>query len=449
MSRHPNILLIHTHDQGDYLGCYGHPIQSPNLDRLAQDGVRFNQHFCCGTVCSPSRGSLMTGCYPHTHGLMGLVQMGWSLNTDQCPTLAMMLRDAGYHTHLFGFQHEHHNPLQLGYDRADEGPTYWCEDVAPLVVDWLGQHCDDNQPFFASVGFIDTHRTRNMDFVRDVYQQADPAKVLVRDDLPDLPIVREELSWLYGAVQHTDHCTGQILEALEQAGLTENTLVIFTTDHGASLMHAKGTLFDGGTKVAMIARWPKRIAANQVVEDLTSHVDVVPSLLQALGLPVGKHIQGRALPILSCQPDIPTRQYVYAENNFTDYYHPQRMVRNQRYKYICKQLNESFFDFLIPELRLSQTSFSRHPQMMRFYDCKRSREALYDLQKDAAELCNVANEPEYADALDTMRKRLDEQMAVTDDPFAQLGMTLPMPVDGYLDIRDRFESRNQQGKPAF
>ena len=101
----PNIILITPHDLGDYLGCYGTPVPTPHTDSLARDGVLFRNHFSCGTVCSPSRGGIIPGCYPHTNGLMGLVHSGWELDVATCPPIMQLLSDAGYQTHLFVFQH--------------------------------------------------------------------------------------------------------------------------------------------------------------------------------------------------------------------------------------------------------------------------------------------------------------------------------------------------------
>ncbi len=92
----PNIIVITCHDLGDYLGCYGTPVHTPNLDRLAAQGVLLDNHFASASVCSPARGSLWTGCYPHTHGLMGLVPRGWEMDVERCPALPTLLKDVGY-----------------------------------------------------------------------------------------------------------------------------------------------------------------------------------------------------------------------------------------------------------------------------------------------------------------------------------------------------------------
>ena len=106
----PNIIFIITHDTGTYFGCYGKPVKTPNVDKLAQEGVLFTHHFSCAPQCTPSRGGILTGKIPHTNGLMGLTNMGWDLPEQE--TIPKLLRTAGYSTHLVGLQHTHHQPNQ-------------------------------------------------------------------------------------------------------------------------------------------------------------------------------------------------------------------------------------------------------------------------------------------------------------------------------------------------
>lgn len=111
----PNVLLVHCHDLGQYMGCYDVDIETPNVDRLAEKGARFANHFTTAPQCSPSRGNLYTGCYPHVNGLMGLAHTEWRLDTEQ--TLPHRLSKYGYETHLFGLQHISESPEDLGYDQ--------------------------------------------------------------------------------------------------------------------------------------------------------------------------------------------------------------------------------------------------------------------------------------------------------------------------------------------
>ena len=134
--KQPNILLITCHDLGDYLGCYGTPVGTPNIDSLSRNGVQLCNHFSTAPICSPARGSILTGCYPHTNGLMGLVHRGWELNVGQCPTIPAVLRNNGWNTALFGFQHESIEPKTLGYDEVFAGKDTHCENVVPLFEKW-------------------------------------------------------------------------------------------------------------------------------------------------------------------------------------------------------------------------------------------------------------------------------------------------------------------------
>src|SRR5437870_4686149 len=190
MPDRPNILLIITHDTGQHLGCYGRQsVRTPNLDRLAAEGVRFENHFCTAPQCSPSRGSILTGRFPHVNGLMGLVNRGWHL-PDSETTLAEYLGAAGYETLLFGFQHEKRDlsSLRRCYQWiSDRSVPPLGENVAPEVARFLRERGTRDRPFFAMVGFEETHRPF------DRYAPADPAAVEVPPFLPDLPEVRQDL----------------------------------------------------------------------------------------------------------------------------------------------------------------------------------------------------------------------------------------------------------------
>jgi arylsulfatase A-like enzyme len=448
-----NILIITCHDLGDFIGPYGVPVATPNLNLMAREGVMLENHFSCSSVCSPSRGGMLTGCYPHTNGLMGLVHRGWELDADGCPPLPGLLARAGYEANLFGFQHEHWDPRRIGYQnvfRPDGGNH--CEEVVGLFIPWLRERAEQNQekqeageevtPFLASIGFTETHRL-GLDpshFRRDVYQPAEPSEVDVPPYLPDIPEVRRELADFYGAVKHVDEAVGRIVQALDETGMREETLLIFTSDHGPSFMHAKGTLYDAGCKVAMLIRWPRRLPGGRRCEALTSHVDVLPTVFQLIGVRLPKslvkRIEGESFASLLYGGSTIERGYVFAERNYTNYYDPARMVRSARFKYIRKALRTCIFDFVIPELELCPTSFRRNRQVFDFYPARRCTEELYDLEADPGEMSNLLEDPAHADQLDTLRSVLDSHMEETDDPFRHLRCDLLMPERGYERQRE-------------
>ena len=446
----PNILIITCHDLGDHLGCYGTPVATPNLDRLATQGVLFENHFATASICCPSRGSLMTGCYPHTHQLMGLVPRGWELDVETCPPLPQILRSAGYQTHLFGLQHEHWDARQLGYENVHVVNSTHSEDVSPVFVDWLARGGGQTRPFFANIGFFEPHRlglasqgysealfgTVPSHFQRDVYASADPADVAVRPYWPDIPAVRAELADFYGAVSFMDAHVGRVLQALDDAGLQENTLVIFVTDHGASFTHAKGTLYDGGTKVAAIMRWPEMLPADHRVTALTSHVDVVPTLLELLQLPASHdYMQGVSFAALARNLAGAIRPYIFAEKNYTQYYDPARMIRSDKIKYIRKGLTTGMFDFVLTEIELAPTSFRSRKDVFDFYTAERCAEELYDLEADPGEMHNLVQNPTYQATLAEMQAALAAHLTATADPFQNLRNDLRMPADVYAKVK--------------
>ena len=157
-NKHLNIMVIITHDTGRHLGCYGRGAPSPNLDKLAEEGVKFTQAFCTAPQCSPSRASVLTGLMPHRHGLIGLAHRGFRLRNN-VSLLPKLLSQAGYSTHLFGLQHETtwDRVTELGYQHVHRPDGLSCLKVTPLLLDFLSK--EPPQPFFASVGFTETHRT--------------------------------------------------------------------------------------------------------------------------------------------------------------------------------------------------------------------------------------------------------------------------------------------------
>lgn len=450
----PNILVITCHDLGDYLGCYGTLVDTPHIDKLAHEGVLFEQHFAVATICSPSRGSLWTGCYPHTHGLMGLVPRGWEMNVNNCPHAAGLLATQGYETHLFGLQHEHWNPHALGFQNVHDVRSDFCVDVTPVFLDWLQQRHKSEKPFFAAVGYFEAHRIGSASqgpakeflgqlpshFKRDEYQPADPRKVEVRSYLPDIPEVREELADFYGSINYLDSHVGKIMSSLADLDLLKDTLVIFTSDHGASFLHSKATMFDGGLKIPLIMRLPDEIPAGMRISDLMSNIDVLPTVLEIAGLPVPEHVQGTSFASRINGASTSPRENVFAEKNYTNYFDPSRMVRNKNYKYIRNGLRKGFFDYVLPEIEMSQGSFRNNLDVFKFYDSRRVHEELYDLENDPAEMHNLINEPAYTEKLVEMRTLLDDHLATTNDPFRRLQIDILMPEDVYPDVKGTRQS---------
>ncbi len=326
-----NVLLVHWHDLGRYLGAYGHPdVSSPRLDALAAEGILFTDAHATAPLCSPSRGSLFTGRYPQSNGLIGLAHHGWEYRAG-VRTLPHILSENGWHTTLFGMQHETSFPTRLGFDEFDVSNSY-CEYVVERATGWLTERPE--RPFLLTAGFFETHRP----YPHDRYTPADPATVTLPEFVPDTEPVRQDLADFYGSIAVADTAVGQLLDALAATGLDRTTWVVFVTDHGPALPRAKSTLYGAGTGIAMIIRPPRDAAvAPKVYDELFSGVDLLPTLLELLGVAAPAEVEGlshaRHLVDDSAHTD-PVRTAVYTTKTYHDSFDPIRAIRTKQYSYI-------------------------------------------------------------------------------------------------------------------
>ncbi|BBX64726.1 sulfatase [Mycobacterium saskatchewanense] len=392
--RKDNVLIVHWHDVGRYLGAYGHPdVSSPHLDRLAAEGVLFTRAHATAPLCSPSRGSLFTGRYPQTNGLLGLAHHGWEYRSG-VRTLPQILSESGWYAALFGMQHETSYPKRLGFDEFDVSNSY-CDYVVDKAADWLRDSSENlaGQPFLLTAGFFETHRP----YPRDRYEPAESAGVELPDYLPDTPEVRDDVADFYGAIAAADAATGRLLDALAATGLDEGTWVVFFTDHGPAFPRAKSTLYEAGTGIGMIIRPPtRRRVAPRVYDELFSGVDLVPTLLDLLGVRVPPDVDGvsHARALWAPQPT-PIRDHVYAGKTYHDSYDPIRAIRTKDYSYIENYARRPLLDLPL-DIEESPSGMAVAP----FIGDPRPDRELYDLRADPTETTNLlADGDSDADAI--------------------------------------------------
>lgn len=423
----PNVVLIHAHDLGRYLGCYGTDIDTPAIDEFAETGALFENHLATAPQCSPSRGSLMTGRHPHVNGLMGLAHGDWELHDDE-RILPHYLSDAGYETHLFGLQHISQDTDRLRYDHIhSEGNLYpgvsptvhqanRARNVASVVASFLERGGFD-APFFASVGFFECHRTEEetgrFGFHGAQYDFDDPDEIQPLPYLPDRRGLRHDLAEMRGMVYAIDDAVGTILDAIEEAELADETVVVFTTEHGIAFPRAKGSCYDAGLEAALVLRVPDVADDGRRYDELLSNVDVLPTLLELVGIDVPDEIEGRSFLGLLTDREYDPRERVFAEMSWHDLYNPVRAIRTERYKYI-----RSFWR--LPKVYLPKDIFaSESGREVRERYCIPTRpyEELYDLRDAPQEDDNVAFEPRYQDVRESLSRQLYEWMDETDDPL--------------------------------
>jgi arylsulfatase A-like enzyme len=424
MSQKPNIVSFITHDQGQFLGCYDsfltpNSLNTPNLDKIAKNGVKFTNYFCTAPQCSPSRGSIITSKYPHQNGLMGLVNRGWNL-PEYNKTLPMYLKENGYSTHLIGLQHEKRDPIKLGYDTLTErffskrgveiDFLYNCKLAEDECAKFLKEINNKDQPFYLNIGTEEVHRPFKI-----WGSPVDPELVRVPPFLPDNEIVRNELAEYYGAINRVDITIGKIMKMLEENGLKENTLFIYTTDHGSPFPRAKCTLYDPGLKTILILNHPNSELFNKgnEISSLLSNIDYLPTLLDYIGAEIPKGIEGRSfIPILKGEKT-EIHEEIYAEKTFHEVYDPIRGIRTVNYKYIKNFENlDTLYQIPKPTLMAPTGKFIKDK-----YNKPRPGEELYDLNNDPLEQNNLINEPSYENTLKELRQRLESWLKNTNDPI--------------------------------
>lgn len=404
----PNVLMIIVHDLGQHLGCYGAGIKTPNIDALATDGVIFDNHFCTAAQCSPSRGSIMTGRMPHNNGLIGLAHLGWQIGANEV-TLPMYLNAARYSTHLLGHQHEHPEPARLGYQHITNVAS--ARQGSEAVIEFLkdASASTAEQPFFINSGWGEPHRP----YGQEGYDNDDPAEVEPLYWLPDRPGIRQDIAGLNGLVYRVDECVGHVRQALQESGLADNTLLIFTTDHGTAMPRAKGTCFDPGLKTTFIAHWPGHCEGGKRYSQMLSNMDLLPTLLDLAGARTPRQVEGKSfLPLLESRRYVPHR-HLYSEMTWHDKYNPMRAVRTQTHKYI-----RSFGDRPLVYLPLDVWMGPAGEEMRgEYYGTRRPAHELYDLDKDPLEQTNVFDDPAYAEVGERLRAQVEQYMIDTNDPL--------------------------------
>lgn len=421
----PNILYIHSHDTGRLIQPFGRAVPTPNLQRLAEQGVFFRRAFCAAPVCSASRSALLTGLPPHSAGMIGLAHRGFRLSEPR-QHLASFLAENGYRTILAGEQHEASRAEvgALGYQEILPVASGIAPDVAPVAIGFLSRpHAG---PFFLSVGFNDTHREFPPPDPRD-----DPRYLTVPAPLPDLPEVRQDLAGFYASARRLDAGLGAVMQALEDNHLAENTLVISTTDHGPAFPCMKCTLTDHGLGVYLILRGPGGLNGGRVVEAMVSHLDIYPTLCELLELPLPGWLRrldipggggGRSLlALLNSVEASGLHSELFGEVTYHAAYEPQRSVRTERWKYIRR------FDGRIRRvLPNCDDSPSKTAWLERGWaEIPVSEEQLYDLDFDPNEACNRAADPACARVLADLRARLARWMEITADPLLSGAVSAP------------------------
>ncbi len=406
----PNIVWLTCEDMSPNLGCYGDEFaDTPNLDQLARQGVRYTEAVGICGVCAVNRSCLITGMYSSS---IGSQDMRSRIRLpDSIPTYSQLMREAGYYCT---------NNVKTDYNFPTP-PSAW--DDCSSRAHWRNRPQD--QPFFAVFNYTGTHESQIWEANHRRHaaklrpdQLHDPDRVPIPPFHPDTPEVRRDWANYYDNITVLDSWIAERLKELEDAGVADNTIVFFYSDHGAGMPMVKKWVWDGGLRVPLIIRFPNKyrhLAPGEpgaTTDRLVSFVDFAPTLLSLAGVPVPEHMQGLAFLGDQVQPP---RRYAFAiRDRMAEWYAIVRVVRDTQYQYHRNFLPHrpwtpfTSYTMTMPTAQVWTRLYEEgklNPVQARYFQPKPTEE-LYDLKADPHMIRNLADDPRYADVMDRMRREL-------------------------------------------
>ena len=429
-----NVLFITADDLGLQLSCYGETlIETPNLDRLAAGGVQFNIAYVAQASCSPSRSAMFTGLHTHATGQFGLTNSGLSLHPElRGRTIPNLLKKAGYRTGIIGKLHVAPED-SFQWDSRSKVNTRDVKSVAERVRGFFA--ADAGKPFFMMVNYSDPHAWRES---RKSPDWSFPPQWfgLPENPLPpsektifpfqqiDTEAMRVRTAGYYNAVQRLDDGIGMLMQALEETGHADDTLVIFVGDHGPPFCRGKTTVYEAGLRIPFLVCWPG-VSKPMKTDAMVSTIDVLPTILDATGVEKPAAMHGRSLRPVLQERDAEWRKYLVGEFHFHGRhpFYPRRAIRDHRYKLIHNLLagkakpNTGIDGD--PAFKTAMTDAYEGTDVGRAFRtfAHPPEFELYDLEKDPVEFHNLAGRDEVADIEKRLKEALLEYRRETSDPF--------------------------------
>ncbi len=414
----PNIIWIITEDMSLEMGCYGDKlVQTPQLDKLASEGVRYTNAFSTSPVCSPSRSALITSMYQTSidaHNHRSHRDDGYELPKPVKPITAYLKKE-GYYTVLGEVKEDG----LKGYGKTDY--NFNLDRSIFDGNDWKGRK--NGQPFFAQLMVSVTHRGpvwKGM--VQKHKPQINPDKVILPPYYPNHPVAREDWATYLESIQLMDSYVGNILKRIEDEGLSQNTVVIFSSDHGRCMVRDKQFIYDGGIKVPLLMKWPGNLKPGTENKKLVSLIDVSATVLQLAGVKLPDYIEGR--PLVG-KKTVERKYIIAARDRMDETVDMMRAVRTDRFKYIKNYMPER--PYMQPNnykekeypvwnlLKQLNAEGKLTPAQALFVAPVKPAEEFYDIKEDPYEINNLAANPKYQSQMASMRKILDEWIVKTGD----------------------------------
>ncbi len=426
----PNFILFIADDMNwNDCGAYGHPfIRTPNIDKLASEGMIFSNAFLTTSSCSPSRTSILTGKYPHN---TDAEQLHWPLPEGHL-TFIELLKESGYWTGMAGKYHlgeavrDHFDVImevgtagfQLGADGKQQkmvGDGSGCESWIELF-----KSRPENIPFILWLAAVDPHRPYENDIIQNPHKKED---VIVPPYLPDIDEVREDLAMYYDEISRMDRYIGEVIKEVDHQGISDNTFILFISDNGRPFPRDKTTLYEGGIKTPWIVRWPNRVKPGSKNENLISSIDIAPTILNLAGIKPPEVFEGIDFTSMLLDSETSIRKEIYAEDHWHDFEDYTRAIRTKEFKYIKNYYPDlpntppadAFRSRTYQHMLKLKESNQLNVAQSKCFEIPRPEEELYDIINDPNELNNLAELPEYNQQLTEMKKLLEEYRSTTKD----------------------------------
>ncbi|MEM6362401.1 MAG: sulfatase [Bacteroidota bacterium] len=431
----PNILLITVDDMNwNSVGVFGNSIENitPNIDKLADEGIRFQRAYVTAANCAPSRVSIQTGLYPHQSGARGF----YYIDDKHTPTISTELKSHGYYTGIINKstdtnpapRNDKYWDYRSGFNKVNK---YSASMYAEKSSGFFDQTDKNGKPFYLVVNIADPHKPNFNDPAAakkgsDIYKPSrviSESEVSVPSFLLDLPAVRKDLRNYYNSVKRADDCVGAILTSLKSSGYHQNTLVIFLSDHGMPFPFAKSSVYDNGLRTPLIMKWPNKIKARQVRNEIVSSIDLFPTILDVAGLPVSDNPDYKGRSLIGTKNETGER---YAFGNFDENSRgipsPMRGVISKEWNYVFNawsddetQMQSATMNHLTYKAMKKAAQNNEEIALRIKHFNYRQTEELYNLKDDPDCLINLIEDPAFVQRLHLMRSVLRNQMIDTDD----------------------------------
>lgn len=419
--KHPNIIWISTEDLSPHLGCYGDKTaKTPNLDKLAAQGIRYTNVFTTAAISAPCRAGIITGMYQTSIGCMHMRTTSYRRSAENpieftavpphyVKAFTEYMRAAGYYC-------TNNSKTDYQFSKDPVPASIW--DECSKKAHYKNRP-DKNQPFFAVFNWTGTHESQNWDISKI---KTDINTIKVPPYYPDNEIIRKNLAKMYDNIAELDSVVGAMISELEREGELENTIIFFWGDHGDGLPRAKRWLYDSGLNIPLIIKFPDKYKSGTVDDRLISSIDFGPTVLSLAGITKPAHMQG--IPFLGAQTGTPRDVVFGARDRVDESYDMIRSVRTHNYLYIRNFYPNEPFPIWIPYLsnmpifkemlRLDAEGKLEGPQKS-WMAYSRSPEELYDVKADPFQVKNLINDPGLATVLEDLRKRHQQWTLETGD----------------------------------